>query len=105
MVTPTALQTKAKIVTIAIRHRWTGCCHSCSPTSNHASWFVGTPLPAVLNFLDIAEPFPISSPLCNFICLGLSSPHCHLAEANFSLWSQLKWHLLWEVSPKSPNLN
>lgn len=43
LVTPTAIQTKAEIVSIAIRHCWAGCCRSCSPTSNHASWLVGHP--------------------------------------------------------------
>lgn len=97
LVTPMALHTKAKFMTIATRHCWAVRCCSSSPISAMHSGLWGTPTLAVLHFLDC-----VSSPLCNFICLGLAFPHCHLAEANFSLSSQLAWHLPWEVFPNLP---
>lgn len=54
LVTPMALHTKAKFMTIATRHCWAVRCCSSSPISAMPSGLWGTPTLAVLHFLDCA---------------------------------------------------
>lgn len=95
-VTPTALQTGARFLTIATRSVWDGHCCSCnpSPTMPPSSW--GTPKSGCASFPGTREALSCLKPSAWF---RFPSPHCQLIEASHSLWSQLKWYFLWDVFP------